>query len=106
MGAERQPLDHTEILGQWVGSFIDELVACGLRDLCLCPGSRSTPLAVAFTRHPDVKLWTHLDERSCAYFALGMAKAAPEPYRFQPRARMRATAMGGEMAAVKAPWAW
>ena len=77
MGAEREPLSHAEVLGAWVGSFVDELVACGLRDLCYCPGSRSTPLAIAFARHPDVKLWSHLDERSCAYFALGMAKADP-----------------------------
>jgi 2-succinyl-5-enolpyruvyl-6-hydroxy-3-cyclohexene-1-carboxylate synthase len=77
MGAEREPLSHAEVLGAWVGSFVDELVACGLRDLCYCPGSRSTPLAIAFARHPEVKLWSQLDERSCAYFALGMAKAEP-----------------------------
>jgi 2-succinyl-5-enolpyruvyl-6-hydroxy-3-cyclohexene-1-carboxylate synthase len=70
-------MSHAQILGAWVGSFVDELVACGLRDVCLCPGSRSTPLAISFVRHPEVKVWTHLDERSCAYFALGMAKARP-----------------------------
>ena len=78
MGTEREPLSHAEVLGRWTGSFVDELVACGLRDVCLCPGSRSAPLAIAFARHPDVMVWTHLDERSCAYFALGMAKARPD----------------------------
>lgn len=72
-----QLLTHAEVLGAWVGSFVDELVARGLRDLCYCPGSRSTPLAIAFARHTQVKLWSHLDERSCAFFALGMAKADP-----------------------------
>ncbi|MPZ48870.1 MAG: 2-succinyl-5-enolpyruvyl-6-hydroxy-3-cyclohexene-1-carboxylic-acid synthase [Dehalococcoidia bacterium] len=73
MGAERQ-LSHAEVLGRYAGAFVDALVARGLRDVCLCPGSRSTPLALTFARHPRVKIWTHLDERSCAYFALGMAK--------------------------------
>jgi 2-succinyl-5-enolpyruvyl-6-hydroxy-3-cyclohexene-1-carboxylate synthase len=72
-------LSHAEVLGRYVGAFVDELVAAGVENVCLCPGSRSTPLAVMFARHPDVKVWTHLDERSCAYFALGMAKASGKP---------------------------
>ncbi len=72
-------LSHAEVLGRYCGTFVDELVAAGVENVCLCPGSRSTPLALTFARHPGIKLWTHLDERSCAYFALGMAKASGKP---------------------------
>jgi 2-succinyl-5-enolpyruvyl-6-hydroxy-3-cyclohexene-1-carboxylate synthase len=58
---------------------VDELVRSGVRHFCVCPGSRSTPLALTIARHPDAKLWMHLDERSAAFFGLGLAKTLREP---------------------------
>ena len=66
-------------LGRFVAALADGLVAGGVRDVCLCPGSRSTPIAVAVQRHPALRTWIHLDERSCAYFALGLAQGGHAP---------------------------
>ena len=63
----------------FVAAFVDEWARCGLKHVNICPGSRSTPLAVLFHQHPSFKVWTHLDERSAAYFALGQAKAGRQP---------------------------
>lgn len=65
-----------------VGAFIDELVRAGIRHVCACPGSRSTPLALMCARaHADgrLRLWMHVDERSAGFFALGLARARREP---------------------------
>ncbi|GIW11391.1 MAG: 2-succinyl-5-enolpyruvyl-6-hydroxy-3-cyclohexene-1-carboxylate synthase [Dehalococcoidia bacterium] len=63
----------------YVGAFVDELAQQGVRDVVFCPGSRSTPLALLCHRHPLIRTWLHLDERSAAFFALGMAKARRAP---------------------------
>ncbi|MBI4267120.1 MAG: 2-succinyl-5-enolpyruvyl-6-hydroxy-3-cyclohexene-1-carboxylic-acid synthase [Chloroflexi bacterium] len=63
----------------FAGAFVDELARCGLRHVCICPGSRSSPLAISFARQGHIKTWMHLDERSAAFFALGMAKYLREP---------------------------
>ena len=64
----------------YANCFVDALVAAGLKRVCLTPGSRHTPLVLAFARHRGrIQLYSHLDERSAAFFALGMALAADEP---------------------------
>lgn len=62
-----------------VGAFVDELARAGVRHIAACPGSRSTPLVIKLAQHPEMKLWMHLDERSAAYFGLGLARASREP---------------------------
>lgn len=59
--------------------FVDSLVRLGLRHACITPGSRSTPLALAFAEHPDVADWVHHDERSSSFFGLGIAKTTRIP---------------------------
>jgi 2-succinyl-5-enolpyruvyl-6-hydroxy-3-cyclohexene-1-carboxylate synthase len=48
----------------------------GIKQAIICPGSRSAPLLLGFTRHPSIKCFTFSDERSAAFFALGMAQSS------------------------------
>src|SRR5690625_3571015 len=67
-------MNHTEILTRYTGNFVDELVKNGVRDVVISPGSRSTPLAMTMYEHEGIEEKVIIDERSAAYFALGMAK--------------------------------
>lgn len=72
-------LTHENVTWLYLRAFTEELARSGLKHVCLCPGSRSTPLAMTFAENDAFRLWMHLDERSCAFFALGLAKASRTP---------------------------
>jgi len=63
----------------WSEAFVEELVKNGVTEVCVSPGSRSTPLTYSFSQHPEVRVYSHLDERSSAFFALGRGKATGRP---------------------------
>jgi len=58
----------------WAGALADELGRAGVREVVICPGSRSAPLALALAER--LRAYTVVDERSAAFFALGAAKAS------------------------------
>ncbi|MEE9280237.1 MAG: 2-succinyl-5-enolpyruvyl-6-hydroxy-3-cyclohexene-1-carboxylic-acid synthase [Myxococcota bacterium] len=63
----------------WACAIADELALCGVRHVVVSPGSRSAPLALAFSAHPRLHDRSILDERSAGFFALGLARTRREP---------------------------
>jgi len=73
------PLADTNASYAFADALLRALAAAGVRDLCICPGSRSAPLAAASLEVPGLRRWVHIDERSAAFFALGLARARRAP---------------------------
>jgi len=51
----------------------------GIQHVVISPGSRSAPITIAFARHPEIKTYVILDERSAGYIALGMSLVLDQP---------------------------
>ena len=66
-------------------ALADQLATSGVHHAVICPGSRSTPIAVSLASQPDIQTWVLVDERAAAFFALGMARHSTR--RFSPSAR-------------------
>lgn len=63
----------------WSKFFVDQLVLYGIKHVCISPGSRSTSLTTAFAENKKIKKSVIVDERSSAFFALGLAKQTSKP---------------------------
>ena len=51
----------------------------GVNHVVISPGSRNAPLTIGFTQHPDIHTYSIVDERSAAFFALGLAQQLQKP---------------------------
>jgi 2-succinyl-5-enolpyruvyl-6-hydroxy-3-cyclohexene-1-carboxylate synthase len=63
----------------WASVLVETLYRLGLTTAILCPGSRSAPLTYAFAQHSHIEAIAILDERSAAFFALGLARQTAKP---------------------------
>lgn len=63
----------------WGRTLAAELYRLGVRHACISPGHRNAPLSMAMAHHNGFRIHTHIDERSGAFFALGIAKATGIP---------------------------
>jgi 2-succinyl-5-enolpyruvyl-6-hydroxy-3-cyclohexene-1-carboxylate synthase len=72
-------MDPTNSNTALASAFVEELARGGVRHAVVSPGSRSTPLAVALWRQPEIEVSVIVDERSAAFFALGAAQATAAP---------------------------
>lgn len=64
---------------RWGWLLAQTLTRLGMREVIISPGSRSTPLTVAFARTEGLRAIPVLDERTAAFVALGLAKAGRRP---------------------------
>ncbi|GAB5560126.1 MAG: 2-succinyl-5-enolpyruvyl-6-hydroxy-3-cyclohexene-1-carboxylic-acid synthase [Synoicihabitans sp.] len=72
-------LDARNVNSLWASAMVETWARCGLTHAVVSPGSRSTPLAVALAQHPKIDAIPVVDERSAAFFGLGMARRSHSP---------------------------
>ena len=63
----------------WSYQIANTFFSLGVKDICICPGSRNTPLVIAFSENKNLNCTSHVDERSAGYYALGIAKKNNRP---------------------------
>ncbi len=79
MVAGMSPLDFRNTNALWCSVLAETLVRRGVAQAVISPGSRSTPLTMALVQNEGIEAIPVLDERSAAFFALGLAKQAGRP---------------------------
>jgi 2-succinyl-5-enolpyruvyl-6-hydroxy-3-cyclohexene-1-carboxylate synthase len=73
------PLDAENANYLWTQLLFEEWRRLGLRRVVVCPGSRSSPLAIAAARTEGLETTIAFDERCAGFIALGAAKIEGVP---------------------------
>jgi 2-succinyl-5-enolpyruvyl-6-hydroxy-3-cyclohexene-1-carboxylate synthase len=73
------PINFSNTNTVWASVLVETLHRLGATTAIICPGSRSAPLAIAFAQHEHIEAIPVLDERSAAFFALGIARRSHRP---------------------------
>ncbi len=68
-----------DLQATFAATVVDEWVRHGLAHAVVCPGSRSTPMALALAQRPELRVHVRLDERGACFFAIGLALATGVP---------------------------
>lgn len=68
-----------ELNFRWAAVLIDSLVANGCVQAVMSPGAQMAPLALACRANAQLKVTVIIDERSAAFYALGLARATRKP---------------------------
>ena len=80
--SETGPFDYlarSNVNSCWGALTMEVLARLGIQTVITSPGSRSTPLTLAAARNPRMEALSILDERSAAFYALGLAKSTNRP---------------------------
>lgn len=59
--------------------IVEQCISNGMKHIICSPGSRNAPLVISFDEHPEISTYVIHDERSAAFFALGIAQQLNEP---------------------------
>jgi 2-succinyl-5-enolpyruvyl-6-hydroxy-3-cyclohexene-1-carboxylate synthase len=62
--------------------IVRQIIEAGITDVVISPGSRNAPLSLAFNAAATrelIKIHMRIDERTAAFFALGLVKSTGRP---------------------------
>ncbi len=72
-------MEPADLTATFCATVVDEWVRAGLSHAVVCPGSRSTPMALALAARSEIALAVQPDERSGGFMALGAGKVSGHP---------------------------
>ncbi len=64
---------------QNINTLTSLLIAHGIKNAVVCPGSRNAPIVHNLNECGEIKCWSVTDERSAGFYAIGMAQATQKP---------------------------